>query len=102
VNGSSSGFFRSSRSLRQGDSLLPFLFVIVMEALSRMFFATFNGGLLSGFSVGSRHSGVVDISHLLFADDTLVFCAAKLDHLRFLDALFICFEVVSSLKINLA
>jgi hypothetical protein len=102
VNGNPSGFFSSSRGLRQGDPLSPFLFVIVMEALSRMLSATVNGGFLSGFSVGSRHSGVVNISHLLFADDTLVFCGAKPDHLCYLRALFLCFEAVSGLKINLA
>jgi hypothetical protein len=37
-----------------------------------MLSATVNGRFLSGFSIGSRHSSVVNISHLLFADDTLV------------------------------
>jgi hypothetical protein len=45
---------------------------------------------------------VVDISHLLFANATLVFCEANLDHLRFLLVLFVLFEAVSGLKINLA
>lgn len=102
VNGSPFGFFNSSSGLRQGDPLSPFLFVIGMEALNRMLSATINVGLLSGFFVGSRHSGVVDILHLLFADDVLVFCRAKPNHLCFLHALFLCFEVVSCLKINLA
>jgi hypothetical protein len=78
VNGSPSSFFSSSRGLRYGDPLSPFLFVIVMEALSRMLSAIVNGGLLLGFSVGSRHSCVVDISHLLFADDTLFFVGPSL------------------------
>jgi hypothetical protein len=45
---------------------------------------------------------VFKISHLLFVDDTLVFCGAKPNHLHFLRALFLCFEAVSGLKINLA
>jgi len=31
------------------------------------------GGLLSGFSVGIGNVGGIDISHLLFANDTLIF-----------------------------
>jgi hypothetical protein len=52
VNGSPSGFFSSSCGLRQGDPLSPLLFVIVIEALSKMISATVDGGFLSGFSVG--------------------------------------------------
>jgi hypothetical protein len=36
-----------------------------------------------------------------FADDTLIFCEANPDHLRNLCSLFLCFEVVSGLRINL-
>lgn len=80
----------------------PLLFVIVMEALSRMLSSFIDRGFLSGFSMGSRLTEEVIISHLLFADDTLVFCEANHDHLRFLRVVLLCFEAVSGLKINLA
>jgi hypothetical protein len=73
VNGTPSDFFSSSRGLRQGDPLSPLLFVIMIEAFSKLFSVTVQRGFLSGFFVGSSSNGVINISHLLFADDTLVF-----------------------------
>jgi len=89
VNGIPSGFISSSRGLRQGDPLSPLLFVIVMEALSKLFSITIQRGFLSGFSVGSGSNGVINISHLLFADDTLVFCGANPNHLLYLRMLLL-------------
>jgi hypothetical protein len=80
LNDTPTGFFSSSRGLRQGDPLSPFLFVIVMEILSKMIYATVNGGLLSGFSVGSRSGGAINISYLLFANDSLIFCGTNPDN----------------------
>lgn len=53
IDGTPSTFFNSSRGLREGKPH-PLLFVVVLEALSRMLSATMNKGLLSGFSLGSR------------------------------------------------
>jgi hypothetical protein len=94
VNGTPSGFFSSSRGLRQGDQRSPLLFVILMEAFSKLFSITVQRGFLSGFSVGSSSNGVINISHLLFADDTLVFCGASSDHLLYLSMLLLSFEAV--------
>lgn len=41
-----------------------------MEALTKMLSGTIDGGFLLGILVGSRNIGVLNISHLLFADDT--------------------------------
>lgn len=46
-------------------------------------------------------SGNPIISHLLFVDDTLVFCKADNSHIQTLRALLLCFEAVSGLKVNL-
>lgn len=73
-----------------------------MEALSKMIPATIDGGFLLGFSMGSRNSDMLHISHLLFANDTFILCGANPNHIRYLCALFLCFEVVFDLKINLA
>jgi hypothetical protein len=48
-----------------------------MEALSKMITVTVDQSLLSGFSARSRPP-TVNISHLLFVDDTLIFCGANL------------------------
>lgn len=79
VNGTPCGFFPSSRGLRQGDPLSPFLFIIVMEALSRLLARARDGGFISGFDVGRINH--ISISHLLFADDTLILCGAALEQL---------------------
>jgi hypothetical protein len=41
------------------------------------------------------------VSHLLFANDTLIFCGAHSEQIRYLRYIFVCFEVVSGLRINL-
>jgi hypothetical protein len=97
VNGTPEGFFDSSRGIRQGDPLSPLLFVFVMEALSRMLSAGINDGLFEGFKVGN-----VTVSHLLFADDTLIFCKDSPDQLAYLRGIFLLFEAASGLKVNLA
>ena len=74
VNGFPEGFFRSSRGLRQGDPLSPFLFLLIMEVLSRILKKIEENNLIWGFHVGVANSVGVQISHLLFADDTILFC----------------------------
>ena len=43
----------------------------------------------------------VDISHILFVNDTSLFCGVVPNHRRNLWSLFLCFEAVSGLKTNL-
>ena len=50
INGTPHGFFGSYRVLRQGDPLSSFLFILVIEAFSRMLDKAVLEGRLSGFN----------------------------------------------------
>lgn len=86
------------------------LITIVIEALSRMISTMLHRGLLSGFIVGSRNGGQrtllwevgmgANIPHL-FVNYRLAFCEARHDHICHL-CLFLYFELLSELKVNLA
>ena len=101
INCSPHGFFGSSRGLWQGNPLSPLLFVLVMEAIGKMLDKAILEGRLSGFNVGVSAGRSLMVSHLLFADDTLIFCDANIDHMLILHMVLIWFEAVSSLKVNL-
>jgi len=73
INGSPSQFFSASRGLHQGDPISPLLFLLVMKVFTRMLEVATSAYLLSGFSVG-RGNATTTVSHLLFADDTIIFC----------------------------
>ena len=101
INGSPSDFFGSSRGIRQGDPLSPLLFDIVMEGLIHMLDVVATTSQFSGFSVGNTVGNLVMVSHLLFADDTLIFCDADPTQIASLREILARFEEVSSLRINL-
>jgi hypothetical protein len=74
LNGSLLEAFSPTRSLRQGDPLSPFLFLFVADGLSALLQNEFDNGGISPLRVCRRAPG---ISHLLFADDTLIFFRAS-------------------------
>ncbi|RVW16377.1 hypothetical protein CK203_067823 [Vitis vinifera] len=79
----SSCFFSNSKGLRQGDPLSPYLFVL-------------------GCRMRGRGGDELTVSHLLFADDTLIFCKARREQLTNLSWILAWFEAASGLRINLA
>ena len=94
------GFFSSQRHLRQEDPLSPFLFIIAMEGLNDMLKIAQEKSWLRGFRVSSRVGADLEITHLQYADDTLVFCDANQNQLKILRVIFVLFEAISGLHIN--
>lgn len=90
VNGTLVVFFKSSQGLKQGNSLSTFLFVLVMDALSRLLKVAMERGFISGFLVGCSLNGCINVSYLLFADDTLILCELSLNQFQLLKGEFVC------------
>ncbi|RVW93513.1 putative ribonuclease H protein [Vitis vinifera] len=68
---------------------------------SRLILRAMGGGFLSGCRVNGRSGDGALVSHLLFTDDTLVFCEASEDQMVYLSWLLMWFEAISGLRINL-
>ena len=71
-----------------------------MEVLSRILKKTEENNLIQGFHVGAVNSVGVRISHLLFADDTILFCDASREQLLSIRLALSCFQAFTSLKVN--
>ncbi|KAJ9704891.1 hypothetical protein PVL29_003103 [Vitis rotundifolia] len=102
INGVPAGFFPSSKGLRQGDPLSPYLFVMGMEVLDVLIRRAVEGGFLSGCNIRGGRRPPLHIAHLFFADDTIVFCEPNKEHLTYLSWILFWFEAASGLRINLA
>lgn len=67
-----------TKSLKQGDLLAPFLFLMVAEGLSGLMKNAVSSGKFKGFKVGKEG---IHISLQQFADDTLQVCEASWENL---------------------
>lgn len=69
INGSLSSKFGDTYGLRPGKPFSPYLFNLETECLSTIITRATKGGMFSGIKI----EGIVQASHLQFADDTLLF-----------------------------
>ncbi|KAK2656773.1 hypothetical protein Ddye_009825 [Dipteronia dyeriana] len=74
INGNVCGFVRPSRGHSQEDPMSLYLYLLVNEGLSNLLHVTVEQGVCRGFRCD--RSGPM-ISHLFFADDTLLFTGAS-------------------------
>ncbi|KAK0607568.1 hypothetical protein LWI29_016836 [Acer saccharum] len=97
VNRSPTAEFSMERGLRQGDPLSPFLFNLVVESLSGCFKKATGLGLVRGVVFGE---GEVQVTHLQYVDDTILFLEPKVEYIVNFRRILRCFEVASGLRIN--
>ncbi|KAH9680916.1 reverse transcriptase domain-containing protein [Citrus sinensis] len=97
VNGAVSRVIRPQRGLRQGCPLSPYLFIIGAEAFSSLLQQAEHQRLIHGLSFGKE----LKISHLLFADDSLVFTRASVTDCQNLKRIFDCYSAASGQLFNL-
>uniref|UniRef100_A0A803PA42 Reverse transcriptase domain-containing protein n=1 Tax=Cannabis sativa TaxID=3483 RepID=A0A803PA42_CANSA len=75
LNGKVVGNVIPSRGIRQGDPLSPYLFLLCAEGFSSLLHQQERNNAIVGFKVARRAPA---ISHLLFADDSFLFCQASI------------------------
>lgn len=87
----------SSRGLRQGDPLFPYLFIIGSEVLARLINREVSRGNNKGVKVAN---GALPMSKLFYADDSMFFCNAKMSEARSLMKCLKIYEEWSGQCIN--
>lgn len=97
LNGSPSPPFKLHKGLRQGDPLSPFLFVLVVEALNLLMKKATSLKLWEGLQTSKNGP---TLSHLQYADDTIIFCHPSLQSLTNIRNTLILFNLASGLKVN--
>ncbi|XP_075645470.1 uncharacterized protein LOC142616518 [Castanea sativa] len=71
-----------------------------MEVFNRMLRRVEGVGLIRGFKAEGKRGGRECVSHLLFADDTILFCNADVEQIFRIWLLLLCFQAVIGLKVN--
>eukprot|EP00253_Pinus_taeda_P015484 PITA_15484 len=96
INGIPTSTFRSSRGIRQGDPLSPFLFIIMVEGLGRCIKNAIHSQDLKGITLHQAPT----VSHQQFVDDNMIFGYSSVQEARTLNSLLLLFSKASGALIN--
>lgn len=91
--------FGQKEALDRGDPLSPFLFTILGDVLCRMIHFCYERNIIRGFFIGSP---AIEIIHLQYADDVLIFSPSESKFLENWWGLIQIFLLVSGLSLNVA
>ena len=97
INVEPKGLIKPTRGIKQGDPLSPYLFLLCAEGLLAMLRRAEEQRQIQGI-LSCR--GGIRVSHLLFVDDCLLFCQAKVEECQNLLNLLHNYEVVIGQAIN--
>ncbi|GLT61404.1 hypothetical protein SLA2020_341140 [Shorea laevis] len=97
INGNQTPFFVPQRGLRQGDPLSPYLYLFIADILSRLLMTATAEKKITGYKIRRRSP---PISHLLFADDSLVFCQATLPEVSHLQTILQLYGDLTGQRVN--
>ena len=97
INGETFGHITPTRGIRQGDPLSPYLFLLCAEGLSALIHDVARNQQISGVSICR---GCPIITHLFFADDSLLFYKANVQECQKLFSILQSYEAASGQKIN--
>lgn len=97
INGEPKGRIIPTRGLRQGDPISPYLFLLCTEGLLTILRKEVSMGRIKGVSVCR---GAPQISHLLFVDNSIIFCRATMEEGNQVIKVVKDHEEASSQKLN--
>lgn len=81
-----------------GTPLSPCLFVLATEGLNHMLRIANTNSWIRGFGTTNNRGINMEITHLLYAEDSLIFCEAEVAQIRHLRAILTIFEALSGLR----
>lgn len=99
LNGSPLRLITPTRGLRQGDPLSPYLFLLCVEGLRSLLNGANAEGKITGVPILAKG---FQLSHLFFADDSLIFCQANFQEWGNILLLLKQYELASGQKLNSA
>ena len=99
INGKPTDHISPTRGLKQGDPLSPYLFLLCGEGLSTLIKKAVNEGSMEGISI-CRNGPC--LSHLFFADGSLIFCKATIGECDALQRILKVYKEASGQQLNRA